>query len=141
MLRGKLGFVHQVLTFVRTRPDSISGKREEYHINVLSRRVLLERYGRRVLDQTTFESRRRALASRHYRVLGEALLFRRPKPFWDFHFGALADAGLRASRVQIALGAFVVCLRWLFNLESSIRSLVRWLNTRRASQSHPTQAG
>jgi glycosyltransferase involved in cell wall biosynthesis len=141
VLRGKLGFVHQVLSFVRTRPDSISARREEHNIDALSRRVLLERYGRRVLDQPTFEARQKVLARRHYRVLGEALLMRRPKIFWDLHLGALADAGLPASRLQIVMGAFIVSFRWMFNLESSIRSLVQWLRLPREPRSNSTHAG
>jgi glycosyltransferase involved in cell wall biosynthesis len=141
VLRGKLGFVHQVLSFLRTRPDSITTRREGYNIDALARRVLLERYGRKVLDQQTFEQRQKVLVRRHNRVLGEALLLRRPKQFWELHFSTLADAGLRCSRLQIALGAVVVLFRWTLDLGTSIVSVNRWLKMRWASRSNSLDNG
>lgn len=124
VLGRKFGFVHQVLSFTRLRDESISSDRDDFNIDALTRRVLLEKYGRQALSDDAFRRWRGILARRHGRVLGERWLLRKRKGFWEFHRTALADAGLRLSRTRIAVGATVVLLRYLFNLESTLRGLL-----------------
>ncbi len=120
---GKFGFVHQVLAFIRKEKGSISHGIEDFNIDALSRRVLLEKYGRLCLDPATFERQRRRLINRHYRVLGEGLLLRRPAGFWNLHRVAMADAGLSISGLRLSLGALIVAVRWLVNPEASLRGV------------------
>lgn len=124
----KFGFAHQVLSFIRRSPESISGKRKDYNIGVFTRRVLLEKYGRRVMDEDAFRRWRGILSRRHDRVLGEGWLLRQGRGFWDFHRKGLADAGLEISPLDVAVGAAVVLGRYPFNLEATLRRLWRWIS-------------
>lgn len=127
VLGRKLGFVHQVLSFVRTSNDSLSGQRDDYHIDALTRRVLIEKYGQRVLDDLALRRIKRRLARRHHRVLGEAFLLRRPSTFWDLHLAAAAEAGFRTGTRDIVAGSLVTILRWLANPETTLRRLWTWV--------------
>lgn len=127
VLGRKFGFVHQALFFCRRSNASISKGRKQHNLNILTRRMVLEKYGRRVLDPATFARRRRTYAQRHYRVLGEGWLLRLGPEFWQLHRDGLADAGLGISRLGVAAGAAVTLLRYPFNLEASLRRLCRRL--------------
>ena len=126
VLDGHLGFVHQVLTFVRTSNDSISTRIEDFHIDALTRRCLFHRYGSEVFPTTEASRLRRRLASRHYRILGEGVLLSKPDAFWRLHEEAANRVGLRIRWPGVAAGAVVVFFRWLVNPESTLRSLWAW---------------
>lgn len=126
---SKFALVHQVLTFARVRDDSISAERNDFHVNALTRLILLEKYGTRFLDQATFRRARRRLRNRHLCVLGEGFLLRKSKQFWEFQEAGLAEADIRMSRFKIWLGAAIVFFRWLLNPELSLRRLGAWLAT------------
>jgi len=126
LLDGKLGFVHQTLTFVRTSNDSISTRRETFDIDALTRRVLLERYGRRVLGDERFEKLSVRLDRRHHRVLGRALLLGMPPEFWEMHTERPSREGVSIRRTGMLVGAAVVIARWAANPEDTLRALWRW---------------
>jgi len=131
VLGRKFGFVHQVLSFARRDNESISSAHETFNINILTRRVLLEKYGRKVLDADTFAERRRTFRRRHYQVLGEGWLTRQGTDFWDFHRRGLAEGGLEISRKGIAAGVALILLRRLLNPEMALRQLLQPKNRRR----------
>lgn len=123
------GFVHQVLTFVRTSNDSISTRLREYYVDAVTRRCLLERYGSRVFETDDLDQRRQRLARRHYRILGEGLLLRRPHRFWKLHVDDAAGAGVQVTRTGIIIGAAITLVRWLVNPEDSLRRLWHWVTS------------
>ncbi len=131
VLGRKFGFVHQVLSFARRNNESISDSHREFNINILTRRVLLEKYGRDVLDAGTFEQRRKTFRHRHYQVLGEGWLARLGDDFWDFHQRGLSEVGLSISRGGVAGGIAIVLLRRLLNLEMFVRGLMKPTSRRR----------
>lgn len=127
VLGRTFGFAHQTLSFVRTSNDSISTRRDDYNIDALTRRVLLEKYGHGVFDDATFFRLRKRLARRHNRVLGEAILLHQPSEFWALHKRACGEAGIPMGRTAMYLGALVVALRWLANPEGTVRRIWGWL--------------
>ena len=131
VLGRKFGFVHQVLSFARRDNESISSAHKAFNINILTRRVLLEKYGRKVLDADTFEQRRKTFRRRHYQVLGEGWLARQGTEFWDFHREGLAEAGLAISRKGLAAGVMLTLMRRLLNPEIFIRQMMQPKNRRR----------
>ena len=126
LLGGKLGFVHQVLSFVRTSNDSISTRRKTFDIDALTRRMMLEKYGREILSEERFQTLRRRLFRRHHRFLGKALITGRPREFWELHKQEAAGEGLEIKPWAIGLGAVVCAIRMLGNLETTLRSLWKW---------------
>lgn len=123
LLGRRFGFVHQVLSFSRRNNESISDSHADFNIDLLTRRVLLERYGARVLDASTFASESRKIDRRYRRMLGEAWLLRRGRAFWEFHRRGLADVGLRISAADIFTGVLMATGRSFANLEGAFRRL------------------
>lgn len=123
VLGRRFGFVHQVLSFARRGNESISDTTRDYNINVLTRRVLLEKYGHAALDEHEVLHWRRVLRWRHARVLAEGWLRRRGEPFWDFHRKGLADCGLTILPMELMLGVLMVLGRLPLNLEGMFRTV------------------
>jgi glycosyltransferase involved in cell wall biosynthesis len=126
LTKHRFGFVHQILSFVRGREGSISGGPGDFGIDVLTRRVLLEKYGRHFLDPETLLRARKRLARRHHRILGEGFLLRRPQGFWDLHRRELARVNVSVSSVKVGLGALVMLGRMLLNIEGVLRGSLPW---------------
>jgi glycosyltransferase involved in cell wall biosynthesis len=120
------GFVHQVLSFVRTENDSVSTRLTGFGIDPLTRRILLEKYGERFLEPDELARERRRLRRRHYRVLGEGLLLRKPRRFWALHRAELAQAGLKIRPFLVVVGALVMAVRLSLNLEGALRGTWHW---------------
>jgi glycosyltransferase involved in cell wall biosynthesis len=126
LIEHRFGFVHQVLSVTRRRGGSISDQWGRMGIDVLTRRVLLERYGAHFLQPEDRVRERKRLERRHYRVLGEAMLLRRPAAYWDLHRGELATVGLGIERLKVALWAVAVVGRMLLNAEWFFRPGWPW---------------
>jgi hypothetical protein len=122
----RFGFVHQVLTVTRRNAGSISDSWSGMGVDPLTRRVLLELYGTRFLEPDALDRTRSRLEHRHYRVLGEGVLMRRPKTFWDLHRRELAVAGLGVGRAKLAFWTVVMAVRMLLNLEWFFRPTWPW---------------
>lgn len=132
LLHGKFGFVHRTLTFVRTSNESISSEIEHFDTEALTRRVLLEKYGSRLLEPREFERLRRREAARHHRRLGEAMLRRYPEAYWELHERGAADAGFRITRTGLYAGALARVLEWVGHPLRTTRNLWRRIAPGRA---------
>ncbi len=109
MLGAKFGFVHQVLTFSRYQPDSITHREATLYSGELDGLICVSSYGQLYL---TADEHRRAVrrANRsYYEKLGREWLldrFRgRRDEFWEYHCVRLATAGLVIERDEVLKGA------------------------------------
>lgn len=96
------GFVHQVLTFLRTENESILSRIRGFDAQTLDRVVLLQRHGRDFLSADEFDAAERRLSARHYAALAQGALRRAPEAFWRFHREGLESAGLKLHRGRLA---------------------------------------
>lgn len=94
LLEHDLGFVHQILSFIRTDNVSISTGVKDFRPNLLDRLIVTERYGARALERDEFQRIRSAVRREYYRHLAGALFRRMPRKFWDYHRAGLATAGI-----------------------------------------------
>lgn len=99
------GFVHQVLTFVRTANDSILSRIKGFGAQHLDRVVMLERHGADFFSSGELARVRRVLWDRYYRTLAEGRLDGQSEAFWDFHRKGLASLGRRIDRRRLATAA------------------------------------
>lgn len=113
------GFVHQVLSFLRVRPESISGAVRGNDPEPLDRLILVTRFGPRDLSP---EENAACLADArrdYYRHLGAAWLERREDAYWEYHRKGLATIGetirrgalLRQAAIELAARATPCGLR------------------------------
>jgi glycosyltransferase involved in cell wall biosynthesis len=110
-----LGFVHQVLTFLRTDDDSTLGTIHAFHGGVLDHLIVLQRYGPRLLSDAELSAQRHRERQAYFGYLGTCVLARRSAEFWDFHRSGLASIGERLRRRDLARYAALAALRLLLN--------------------------
>ncbi len=103
------GFVHQVLTFSRYQPETVTDTASHFNWWPLLHYLMVAQYGREYLSQAEFDARYDEVRSEMYRGLGEQWLkdrfrFRTKKGFWEFQRKHLGDIGEELSSTLLAKG-------------------------------------
>jgi len=103
------GFVHQVLTYSRYQPGSITHRERYWYSREIDRIVCVYSYGTSYLEPDEFE-RCRAHAERvYYERLGLEWARQKvggPRPdFWEYHRKRLKNVGLDIDKTKLAFGA------------------------------------
>lgn len=101
MQEHDVGFVHQILSFVRRQEDSIWGATEAYDPVALVQMVMLHRYGPKVLSPDEYARTLRETEGRYYRMLARGWLARKEPGFWKFHRDGLANVGLELRMSEV----------------------------------------
>jgi glycosyltransferase involved in cell wall biosynthesis len=96
------GFVHQVLTFVRVREDSLTSRSSELNTYLAGLLHELVNYGRKYLSTEELQLRIAEHLRSYYDYLGEQVYCERDREFWSFHRGKLAAAGHPLSARRLA---------------------------------------
>ena len=124
-----LGFVHQVLSFVRTDNVSVTSAVRAFNPTILDLVIVLERYGRQVMSPEEFE-RVNGRAWRGYRsYLGKSLLQRRGEAFWKYHRDGLATVGLSLQRRELVPHAVRAMAELMLNPNTALETLRRRRST------------
>jgi len=89
------GFIHELLTFVRTENESILSGRKGYDAFAVDRYIVLHRYGQTFLDPTDYANVLHRVRRNYYQTLARAVLRRVKSDYWNFHRTALTDIGVR----------------------------------------------
>ena len=98
------GFVHQVLTFTRERPGSLSTMSTQLNTHKASVLHLLMTYGSDYLTPEEVEVCLSRLLSEYYQFLGKNLLYSRNQEFWKYHQRKLTESGLGFSKLRLIRG-------------------------------------
>jgi len=109
------GFVHQVLSFMRTQDDSITGAARGLDPTAVDLLILLRRYGAMYLGPEELAQQRAQAERAYWRLLGQAWLSRRGKEFFDYHRAGLATIGERIERPALVLNALPAVLRYVLS--------------------------
>jgi glycosyltransferase involved in cell wall biosynthesis len=89
------GFVHQVLSFSRTRKQSANSFANNFNTPKLAAFTIFLKYAHVLLNQTEYRERWKELRRQYYRMLAHNVLRVRPKQFWKYHQESLATYGCR----------------------------------------------
>jgi glycosyltransferase involved in cell wall biosynthesis len=100
---GDFGFVHDVLTFVRTENDSILARAGNRASSILDRYILLHQHGAAVFDAAEYEAVFTRAERNYYDDLALRLLASRDRSLLDWHSQKLALIGVRVSRAKLAV--------------------------------------
>ena len=120
------GFVHQVLTYMRVQPNSLSADAVRHKRNLASGLNDLVTYGPVFLSAEEMEERLREQLRRYYADLGR-LAFQRPgREFWAFHRGKMASLGHPMSRWRLTTAMISFALGFLLNLSNTPGALRRF---------------
>ena len=79
------GFLHEILTFCRTREKSNSSFATDYNTLLLAEIAGLQNYGPIYLTPAELDKRMRSEMRRYYRFLAKSVLRFRAKQFWKHH--------------------------------------------------------
>ena len=120
------GFVHQVLTYTRRHNDSLMSVIRHFHLMTLIEVIAIRKYGPIFLDKEEYTRRRRQFERKYHRALGESVLRRRPKAFWDFHRHALSGIGEELHWLKLTAWAFVAFLDLVLNPKQTAERLLRY---------------
>lgn len=135
------GFVHQILTYTRVRPDSLSAATTELDTWFPSMLQLLVRHAP---DYLTPEERGTLLARHvreYYRFLGKSLMLGRDEEFWRYHKSELSKTGIASNHIRLAKGVLeTVCLAAI-NPGDTVLRMLRSKRFRRVGERISVRAG
>lgn len=126
-----LGFVHQILTFSRPRPQSIGAISSDMGSHYHSVIGLLFTYGHWCLTNDEFGKRLKCNLAEYYLFLGRRFWVDHDGKFWSFHRAAFADLGISFSRPRLLRTAVGQLFSSLVRPKSSIHSLKRIFGLRK----------
>jgi glycosyltransferase involved in cell wall biosynthesis len=97
------GFVHQVLTFSRPRPESNAVAARSLESYILGSLTALVTHGPSYLTRDEYEPRLEQRMKQYYNVLAKNVLRLREKKFWDYHREKLASLGYPLNQTRLAM--------------------------------------
>lgn len=103
LLEHDLGYVPQILSFLRTDNESIMSAARRFNPVPLDHLIILERFGREVLTKDEFERQSTAEWRAYYGFLGASVLAGRGPDFWRYHQKGLATIGREITRADLTL--------------------------------------
>ncbi len=123
------GFVHQVLTYSRRENESLVSAINTYDPLTLLRFIGTYKYGTHCFTEQEYRSQLRSITKEYHSFLGESMLRRRPKAFWDFHKKGWVSAGLVISQSTLYRYAFLAFLHYVLNPKDTLQRMYRRLLT------------
>jgi glycosyltransferase involved in cell wall biosynthesis len=136
------GFVYQVLSFLRTSAESISGAVRDLSPDALDRYLLVQRYASVFLDEPEAKAVKAQERREYYTALTHAALRFRNAAFWRYHNAGLKTVGETIDRPYLAVESVLALLQMAVNpgatagrLLSSLRQ--RFSRTEPVRSDHP----
>jgi glycosyltransferase involved in cell wall biosynthesis len=120
------GFVHQILTFTRTRGESNTSFSERMNSIQLSFLTELVEFGPKFLDSAEYARRLKVRLREYYQVLAEGLLQFRGKKYWEFHKTWLSRLGIPLSWPALFKGFCMAIWNGVSHPILAMESLGRW---------------
>lgn len=100
------GFVHQVLSFTRTHPDSMGNTfSRTYNPQLVEYLGMMRKYGPKYLDEATFSRLHGQMVRDYRRTIARRLISGRGRAYWKFHREKLHRLGYSIDLKDIARGA------------------------------------
>jgi len=126
LLEHHLGFVHQVLSFVRTDNESISSAVRDFFPIGLDNLIVVERFGRAVLSPAEFHAVRARIRREYYGLLGLMALRFPGRAFWEYHRRGLATIGQALRWRDLLPWTAAEVLHVVLNPENTVRRAAAW---------------
>jgi glycosyltransferase involved in cell wall biosynthesis len=113
-------FVHQVLTYTRVRPNSLTSVSENLQTNWAGMLKILMTQGRNYLTDDEWQQRLKKEMSGYYRFLGKRLLRCRDSRFWQWHRSVIEATGIGFSRTRVVQGTLIEICEAILNPKQSL---------------------
>lgn len=103
LVRWDFGFVHQVLSFLRTESDSISSAFRLYQPDALDRYIMVQRFASVFMDIAEAAALKKKTKRDYYHTLAREVLRFQGSAFWKYHLEGLKTLGETLDRRYLAL--------------------------------------
>ncbi|HTU00514.1 MAG TPA: hypothetical protein VMG58_01810, partial [Candidatus Sulfotelmatobacter sp.] len=130
----EFGFVHQVLSYERTHPDTQSTASAQLNRYAASYLNDLIEYGPWYLERAELERRLREHLDDYHRFLAVSAITFKGKAFWDYHRRRLEELGHPLRRSHLIRALIRTGVREAANPEQAIKKCWRRVRPRRAAQ-------
>jgi glycosyltransferase involved in cell wall biosynthesis len=131
------GFVHQVLTFSRVKPDSLTSFSKRFNTYLPDRLYILMKHGPKYLTTDELKHQIDESFRDYYNYLGIEVFKRRDRKFWSFHRKKLAMLGYPLSTARLVAYAVYSAMDVVLNpkrsADAAVRKLTRWYRSVRVS--------
>jgi glycosyltransferase involved in cell wall biosynthesis len=118
------GFVHQILSYTRRHPHSVSNTHTRfYNPQLVEYLGMMRRYGPKFLDRETFERVHRDMLRNYRRVVARRIVSGRGRSYWAFHKAKLDRLGYRFGARDLAQGLIEECARLALHPREALRLL------------------
>jgi glycosyltransferase involved in cell wall biosynthesis len=135
------GFVHQILTFTRVRPGSLTSFSKRMNTNIAGYLYELVTYGVDYLSREEYDVAMRRVLWEYYDFLGSSLLFGRfDKEFWTYHKRKMVEAGVGFSRARLARALLGKVANNVLNPKMAIEKLLQLRKGRVSAAAPPNGA-
>jgi glycosyltransferase involved in cell wall biosynthesis len=118
------GFVHQVLTFTRVRPGSLTDASNDLATNLSCLLQVLTKHAPEYMTSEECEARLARHLAEYYKVLGRSLILRRNRQYWDYHRNEFIKAGIVLNRIRVVKGAFETLCDVALNPKDTVEKLL-----------------
>jgi len=131
--KWNFGFCHQVLTYTRRSNESFMTVLKQYNFHILTRYIILKKYGQDVLEADEYIDCKRNLEDMYHIAIGESVLNRLPNQFWDFQDYALNEIGEKIKPGQKLIWAFRAAIELLLNPKNTYERLKQHKKQKKSS--------
>ena len=126
------GFVHQVLTFTRLRPASLTTVSKGLHTYFASMLQLLVTHGPEYLTPDECRVCIAQHLSEYYGFLGKSLLQGRDRQFWEYHKNELNKSSVGFSHTLLAEGLLATLCEVALNPKHTVERLLQSWRSRKS---------
>jgi glycosyltransferase involved in cell wall biosynthesis len=131
------GFVHQVLSFSRPRPQSNDALANSFETRSLGGLIIFLKYGPIYLNRDEYTCYLKNRMKEYHRVLAKNVLRCRSRAFWRFHQETLRVLGLKLDRSLLAVSVGRDLVRMLLRPASSATEMTGWWREAALRLVHP----
>jgi len=126
------GFVHQVLSFLRTDNESISAQFRAFEPGLLDWYILVRRYAKTFFSAAEAAALDRTARRTYYRMLAHRMVLGTESAFWQYHIGGLKTLPEPLDRLYLLVQIFRELVKMGTNPGRSIAGL--WRHARKAGK-------
>jgi glycosyltransferase involved in cell wall biosynthesis len=130
-----LGFIHQVLTFLRKDGNSLSSKVAPLGPGPIRKFVFAKRYGPQFLSENECREHLRRATDFYGQFLAQSVFEFKSSKFWDFHRRGLRGVDASFWSIGLSKYVFLEVLDMIFNPKKTIGRLVRILKNSPSKES------
>lgn len=131
------GFVHQVLSYSRPRPQSNDAIANSFETRALGGLMIFLKYGPVYLTRDEYDRYLKIRVTEYHRVLARNVLRCRATAFWRYHQETLSALGLKLDRPLLAASVGRELVKMLLRPASSATELSGWWREAASRLIHP----